>query len=87
MQMGWGWALLGAVVLTYIVSRLGLRIAGVGVRQLLLVHTGSYFLLALFSGIVRSGMTLFDTRGLVIYLLPQLLWLTYDWLRLSAKRH
>lgn len=85
--MGWGWALLGAVVLTYIVSRLGLRIAGIGMMQLLLVHTGSYFLLALISGVVRGGMTLFDTRGVMLYLLPQLLWLAYDRLRLSAKPH
>lgn len=85
--MGWGWALLGAVVLTYIVSRLGLWIAGIGMTQLLLVHIGSYFLLALISGVVRGGMALFDTRGVMLYLLPQLLWLAYDRLRLSAKPH
>lgn len=76
--MAWGWALLGAFVLTYIVSRIGRRIAGSSVARLVGVHAASYLLLAALSGFVRGGMNLFETRGLVVYLLPQLLWLALD---------
>lgn len=83
--MSWGWALLGALVLTYFVSRLGLRLAGGSVAGLIGVHLASYLLLAAVSGFIRGGMSLFDTRGLVVYLLPQLLWLALDLLRRPVR--
>ena len=73
--------LLGALVVTYAVSRLALKLfrgERPGVPVLIGVHLGCFVLIAFVLGLMRAYVNSFEWSAAQIYILPQLAWLALD---------
>ena len=81
--------LMGALLATFILSRLTLLgtrgIAGGAVR-VVLAHAISFGLLAVSVGLLKAYWVPFLWDAGLIYLAPQLVWMTYDLIRVPARR-
>jgi len=76
--------LLGALVVTYFLSRLTLRFSsalGNGAVRILVAHAVSFAIIALTVGFMRAYFVQFEWRAAVIYIAPQLAWLILDLVR------
>jgi hypothetical protein len=77
---------LGALVVTYVMSRLALRAIKGRVKLsapvLIGVHLVCYGLIALVLGLTRAYLTAFEWSGAAIYAAPQAAWLLLDLARL-----
>lgn len=74
------WSFVGALVLSYFVSR-GTWRAARGLPapwRLFVAHSVSFGLLALVAGFARAYGRLFALEQATLYVVPTLLWLAYD---------
>lgn len=85
-----GWEVVGGLIVTYAVSRLllhALRGRVSGMALLLAVHLGSWLLIALALGLIRSNFyEPFLLSAGLHYVLPQIFWLCVDRLRAPALK-
>ncbi len=79
---------LGAVVVTYMVSRAMLILLG-GISapkiRTVIAHLASLILICLCVGLLRAYWTSFDWRGTIIYVAPQILWFLLDYARAPRR--
>lgn len=81
--------LIGALLATFILSRLtlfGARSVATGAVRVVLAHAISFGLLAVFVGLLKAYWVPFLWDAGLIYLVPQLVWMGYDLIRLPARR-
>lgn len=74
-------AFLGALFLTFLMSRLLLKLlAGVmqGLPRIIVSHILSFALLGLFAAMVKANVETFREDAVLIYILPQLIWMILD---------
>lgn len=74
------WPYVGALVLSYLVSRATWRVARPlpSPWRLFVGHGASFVLLALMAGIARAYGRLFALEEATLYVIPTILWLVYD---------
>jgi hypothetical protein len=73
--------LLGAFLVTFFASRVLLRLlspVSSGQSRVLLAHAVSFFGIAVVAGVLKAHFTPFLWDASLIYVIPQLLWLAYD---------
>jgi hypothetical protein len=77
------WLFVGAVIGTYWVSRLIIRLTGTrrNTWGLVGVHAVTFLGLAAITGLVRGGMNIFDFWSLPLFGISAALWLRYDLVR------
>jgi hypothetical protein len=80
------WLFVGAVIVAYWVSRLLIRLSGTRRKTwgLVGVHMVTFLGLALFTGLIRGGLVVFDMWSPVLFGVAALLWLRYDIVRRKA---
>jgi hypothetical protein len=79
--------LLGALVVTYVISRLALRLIKGRVRFSAIVligtHLACFAVIAFVLGLMRAFVTWFEWNAAAIYIGPQIAWLLLDYVRLK----
>lgn len=77
-------ALLGAFALTYLVSRIGIRVIPQvapklsGKMMLFAAHMVCFLVLGLFSAMLKANQETLLESAMLIYLAPQVIWLLLD---------
>lgn len=81
--MNYLWLFVGAVIGTYWVSRLIIRLTGTRRKTwgLIGVHAVTFIGLAAITGLIRGGIAVFDIWSAVIFGIAGTLWLRYDIVR------
>lgn len=85
--MNYLWLFVGAVIGTYWVSRLIIRLTGTR-RQtwgLVGVHAATFLGLAVTAGMIRAGLNVFDLWSPFLFGVASLLWLRYDIVRRNTN--
>jgi hypothetical protein len=81
-------ALVGALFFTFLASRLYLRLTHdrlFGTVRLLVAHVASLATCGLIAALVKANQELLNESAVLIYVVPQLLWLSADWYAASGR--
>jgi hypothetical protein len=82
-ELNYFWLFIGAVIVTYWVSRLIIRLTGTRRRTwgLAGVHALTFLGLALITGLIRGGINTFDLWSPILFGVAAVLWFRYDVVR------
>jgi hypothetical protein len=80
------WLFVGAVIMTYWVSRVIIRLTGTRRKTwgLVGVHAATFLGLTVITGLIRAGVNSFDLWSIPLFGVAAVLWLRYDVVRRNS---